>query len=136
MHEWLGDLRSGVRMLLVYPTLSLVAVVTLGVGIGLSTTVFSVVNGALFKGLPFPDSGRIVALMARRTAQNQGPQPLSVHDLAVFQERQTSFEQIGAYGFTPSTCRRRRAAERLRGQLTARRISGARCAACAGPRLS
>jgi hypothetical protein len=67
MHQSLADLRSGVRMLLKYPTLSLVAVVTLGVGIGLSTTVFSVVNGALFKGPPFPDADRIVALGAART---------------------------------------------------------------------
>jgi putative ABC transport system permease protein len=99
MHQSLSDLRSGVRMLLAYPTLSLVAVLTLGVGIGLSTTVFSVVNGALFKGLPFPDADRIVAIAATRTAQNQRRQPLSVQDLAVVEERQTSFEQIGAYGF-------------------------------------
>lgn len=99
MQQWLADLRSGVRMLLAYPTLSLVAVLTLGVGIGLSTTVFSVVNGALFKGLPFPDAERIVALAATRTAQNQRRQPLSVQDLAVVQERQTSFDQMGAYAF-------------------------------------
>lgn len=107
-------------MLLLYPTLSLVAVVTLGVGIGLGTIVFSVVNGALFKGLPFPDSDRIVAVMTRRTAQNQGPQAISVHDLAVFQERQTSFEQVGAYGFTPlNVSAEDERPERLRGgQLT------------------
>jgi putative ABC transport system permease protein len=121
MREWLGDLRSGVRMLIVYPTLSLVAVLTLGVGIGLSTTVFSVVNGALFKGLPFPDPDRIVAVMSRRATQDQGPQPLSVHDLAVIQERQTSFEQIGAYTFTPlNVSAEDERPERLRGaQLTA-----------------
>lgn len=120
MREWMGDLRSGVRMLLVYPTLSIVAIVTLGVGIGLSTTVFSVVNGALFKGLPFPDSDRIVALAGARNLQNQGPQPVSVHDLAVFQERQTSFEVIGAYGFAPlNVAAKEERPERLRGgQLT------------------
>jgi predicted permease len=120
MNQWLGDVRSGVRMLLKYPTLSLVAVLTLGVGIGLSTTVFSVVNGAMFKGLPFPDADRIVALTAMRNAQNQRNQPVSVHDLAVFQERQTSFEQIGAYGFTPlNVSAEGERPERLRGgQLT------------------
>lgn len=120
MHEWVRDLRSGFRMLLAYPTLSIVAVVTLGVGIGLSTTVFSVVNGALFKGLPFPDSERIVAVMARRTAQNQGRQPLSVQDVAVIQERQTTFETLGAYGFAPlNVSMEDDRPERLRGgQLT------------------
>src|SRR5512132_1151126 len=101
MHQWLADLRSGIRMLLKYRTLSLVAVATLGVGIGLSTTVFSIVNGAMFKGLPFPDADRIVAVATTRTGQNQGRQPVSVQDLAVIQERQTSFDQIGAYGFAP-----------------------------------
>jgi predicted permease len=99
MDQWLADLRSGVRMLLKYPTLSLVAVLTLGVGIGLSTTVFSIVNGAMFKGLPFADADRVVALAATRPAQNQPRLPVSVQDLAVYQERQTSFQEIGAYGF-------------------------------------
>jgi hypothetical protein len=65
MRQLLTDLRSGVRMLVKYPALSLVAIVTFGLGIGLTTTVFSVVNGALFKGLPFRDPGAR-ALGARR----------------------------------------------------------------------
>jgi predicted permease len=107
-------------MLLKYRTLSLVAVLTLGVGIGLSTTVFSVVNGAAFKGLPFPEADRIMAVTGTRTAQNQPRQFISVHDLAVFQERQTSFEQIGAYGFSPlNVSAEGERPERLRGgQLT------------------
>ncbi len=120
MHLWLADLRSGIRMLLKYPTLSLVAVLTLGVGIGLSTTVFSIVNGAMFKGLPFPDADRIVAVATTRTAQTQNRQPVSVQDLAVFQQRQTSFDEIGGYGFTPlNVSTEGERPERLRGaQLT------------------
>ena len=101
MSHLLGDLRSGVRMLVKYPTLSLVAVLTLGLGIGLSTTVFCVVNGGLFKGLPFPNAGRIVSVVSTTPSQNQPRQPMSVHDLAVIQDRQSSFEKIGAYGFAP-----------------------------------
>jgi hypothetical protein len=55
MNQLAGDIRSGLRLLVRYPTLSLVAVLTLGLGIGLGTTVFCVVNGALFKGLPAAD---------------------------------------------------------------------------------
>lgn len=101
MHKLWTDIRSGVRMLVKYPTLSLVAVLTLGVGIGLSTTVFCVVNGGVFKGLPFPDSDRIVALVTTNVTQGQPRQPISVHDLAVWQARQTSFEKIGAFQFAP-----------------------------------
>ena len=62
---------------------------------------FCVVNGGLFKGLPFPEADRIVALVSSTPGQNQPRQPVSVHDLVVLQERQTSFEKIGAYGFAP-----------------------------------
>jgi putative ABC transport system permease protein len=101
MTQLLSDLRSGVRMLVRYPTLSSVAVVTLGLGIGLSTTVFCVVNGGLFKGLPFPNADRIVALTSTNPAQRQPRGPISVHDIAVWQERQTSFETFGAWNFSP-----------------------------------
>jgi predicted permease len=101
MTSLVTDVRSGVRMLLRYPTLSSVAILTLGLGIGLSTTVFCVVNGGLFKGLPFPDADRVVSVVTTHPAQNQPRQPVSVHDLAIWQERQTSFEKFGAFGFAP-----------------------------------
>ena len=97
MNRLFGDITSGMRMLVRYPSLSLVAILTLGVGIGLSTTVFCVVNGGLFKGLPFPDADRIVAVYSSNVTQGQPRLPMSVHDFGVQLERQTSFEAIGAY---------------------------------------
>src|SRR5436190_15508622 len=101
MNQLFTDLRSGVRMLFKYPTLSLVSVVTLGLGIGLSTTVFCVVNGGLFKGLPFPQADRIVSLVGTNPSQNQPRTPISAQDLAVWQARQTSFDKLGAFTFSP-----------------------------------
>jgi putative ABC transport system permease protein len=101
MNQLAGDIRSGMRLLLKYPTLSLVAVLTLGLGIGLATTVFSVVNGGLFKGLPFPDADRIMAVVATNPSQQQPRQPISIQDLEVWKERQTAFEQFGAYTLAP-----------------------------------
>lgn len=101
MDRLFGDLSSGVRMLVRYPTLSLGAILTLGAGIGLSTTVFCVVNSGMFKGLPFPNADRIVAVFSSNAAQGQPRLPLSVHDLAIHQARQTSFEAIGPYGSGP-----------------------------------
>jgi putative ABC transport system permease protein len=101
MNQLLADLRSGVRMLITYPTLSLVSVLTLGLGIGLSTTVFCVVNGGLFKGLPFPEGDRVVSLVGTNPSQNQPRQPIGVQDQAVWQARQTSFDKLGAYTFSP-----------------------------------
>jgi putative ABC transport system permease protein len=96
----IADLRSGARMLIRYPTLSAAAILTLGLGIGASTTVFSVVNGALFKGLPFRDADRIVAIFSTNVAQRALQQPVNAQDLAVFRARQTVFARIGAYGLT------------------------------------
>jgi predicted permease len=101
MDRLLSDLTYGVRMLVRYPTLSLGAIVTLGVGIGLSTTVFCVVNAGMLKGLPLPNADRIVSVYATNPSQGESRLPISVHDLAVYQERQTSFEVVGAFTAGP-----------------------------------
>jgi predicted permease len=101
METIFADIRSGVRVLIKYPTLSAVAVLTLGLGIGLSTTVFCVVNGGLFKGLPFPEPDRVVALVSTKLSQNQPRRNVSVHDLDVWLSGQTAFERVGAFGFVP-----------------------------------
>jgi putative ABC transport system permease protein len=101
MDQLLSDIRSGFRMLIKYPTLSTVAILTLGIGLGLSTTVFCVVNGGLFKGLPFPDASRIVSIVGTNPAQNEPRLPLSAQDLLVWRERQTSFERLGPFAFAP-----------------------------------
>ena len=88
-------------MLVKYPMLSIVAILTLGLGVGLSTTVFSIVNGGLFKGLPFPHADRIVAVVGTNPSENQPRQPISVQDLVIWKARQTSFEQFGEYWGTP-----------------------------------
>jgi putative ABC transport system permease protein len=100
MNHVLSDLGSGVRMLFKYPMLSVVAILTLGLGIGLSTTVFCVVNGGMFKGLPLPEGDRIVSVFATNVAQGQPRLPMSVQDIAVHLSRQTSFEAAGAYAST------------------------------------
>jgi putative ABC transport system permease protein len=101
MRQLVTDVRSGLRMLVKYPMLSGVAILTFGLGIGLSTTVFCVVNGGLFKGLPFPEADRIVAVVGTNPSQNQPLQPISVHDLVIWKARQTSFEKFGEYSSAP-----------------------------------
>jgi putative ABC transport system permease protein len=101
MQQFLTDVRSGIRMLVKYPMLSFVSILTLGLGLGLSTTVFSVVNGALFKGLPFQDSDRVVSLIAARPSQNQQLQGISIQDVDVYRQRETSFERMGPFTIVP-----------------------------------
>src|SRR5687768_6917986 len=56
------DLRYGVRMLLKKPGFTAIAVITLAVGIGASTAIFSAVNPILFESLPYPDASQIVTI--------------------------------------------------------------------------
>jgi predicted permease len=62
MNSLLQELRFGLRMLVKNPIFTLVAVVTLALGIGANTTIFTVVNAVLLRPLPYPSSERLMEL--------------------------------------------------------------------------
>jgi len=65
MEAFVKDLRYGLRMMAQNPAWTAVAVVTLALGIGANTTLFSVVNGVLLNPLPYPQPDRLIALYSR-----------------------------------------------------------------------
>jgi putative ABC transport system permease protein len=68
IEELLQDVRYGLRQLRRNPGFTAVAIITLALGIGANTAIFSVVNGVLLNPLPYPNANRLVAL-AQRTRQ-------------------------------------------------------------------
>jgi putative ABC transport system permease protein len=101
MDTLLKDLRFSIRMLVKHPTISLISVVTFGLGIGLTTTVFSIINGALFRGLPFEGSDRIVRVDRAKPSENIWRMSVGVPDFLDWQAQQTVFEAMAALSTAP-----------------------------------
>ncbi|MBI1176576.1 FtsX-like permease family protein [bacterium] len=91
------DLKFALRQLLKNPSFTAVAVLTLALGIGANTTMFSLVNGVLLKPLPYPDSDRLVALFNNQREQGQDLVGLTAPDFVDWRAQSTSFEDLAAY---------------------------------------
>jgi len=93
-----SDLRHGARLLVKQPGLTAIAVLALTLGIGLTTMMFSIIQGAFLRGLPFEESDRIVAVTrADTTNPNNSRGSVSPHDLEDWREAQQSLEPFGGY---------------------------------------
>jgi len=98
VQDSLLDLRYGVRALRRAPVFTLVAALTLALGIGATTAVFTVVHGVLIKPLPFRDSDALVSLMHTSKDLNGGPPVgLSLSLLLTYTRENRSFEQLGVW---------------------------------------
>ncbi|HYO99377.1 MAG TPA: ABC transporter permease [Pyrinomonadaceae bacterium] len=92
---FLQDLRYGARMLVKHRGFTFVAVLTLALGIGANSAIFSVVNAVLLKPLPYKDPNGIVYLWERLPQGGEGS--VSVPNLRDWQEQNDVFEHIAAY---------------------------------------
>ncbi|MFP5378593.1 MAG: ABC transporter permease [Vicinamibacteria bacterium] len=92
----MSDLGLALRMIRKQPGMAALAIVALALGIGLTTTMFSIVNGAVLRGLPFDESNRILHVAPFNIA-DQDDGDTRVHTYAEFVARQQSFEQLAAF---------------------------------------
>jgi len=100
--EMFQDLRFGLRMLLKNPGLTITAVLSLIIGIGATSAIFSVVNGVVLRPLPYQEPDRLVRIWQNRTQVNISQLPVSAGNVNVWRNRAKSFETVAVFASTAS----------------------------------
>jgi hypothetical protein len=95
LDDLLQDLRYGARMLLKQPGFTLIAFITLALGIGATTVIFSAINSVLLRALPYEDPDKLV--MVWSTQESGSQTPVSPADMADWRKQNKVFEDIGGY---------------------------------------
>ena len=97
MNTLLQDIRFGLRMLLKSPSISIVAVIALALGIGANTAIFSVVNAVLLRPLPFPEPEKLVSLFEADTQRGLVRGSHSYPNFLDMRAQQDVFERVSSY---------------------------------------
>ena len=95
-HLW-QDVRFGLRMLRKNPGFAAVAVLTLALGIGADTTIFSVINATLLKPLPFPQPDRLVLVWETSGKGHDNWNAVSAPNFWDFERQSKSFERMAIF---------------------------------------
>jgi putative ABC transport system permease protein len=97
MSSLLQDIRFAFRQARSRPGFTLVVIGVLALGLGANAAIFSVVNAALLRRLPYPDPGRLVLLFERDVVrEGGGPNVVSLRNFLDWQTKSTSFESMAA----------------------------------------
>ncbi len=111
------DLRYGFRMLARNPGFTVVAVLTLALGIGANTAIFSVVNAVLLQPLPFRDPDRLIIVNETARRGTVQLRPVSYPDFLDWSEQSQTFEELAAFSPNNYTLTGDGEAERVVGEL-------------------
>ena len=113
MHTILQEFRYALRQMRKSPGFTVVAVLTLALGIGANTAIFTVVNAALLRALPFQAPARLVHLCETRTAGTFQKMEFSYPDFVDFRDHNQSFSGVGGYFPVNATYSGREGAEQV-----------------------
>jgi predicted permease len=94
MQTLVQDLRYGARMLVKQPAFTLIAVLTLALGIGANTAIFSIVNGLLFNPLPYQNAERLAIIWTHSPGANVAQDWPSPGQFSALKSENTVFEQL------------------------------------------
>lgn len=117
MVNFLQDIRFGIRMLRKTPGFALVAILTLGLAIGATTAIFSIINIVLLQPLSFRESDRIVSVWERVTGGEQSRFRVAPGNFFDWRERSRSFSKLAAFGASGMTLTGVGDPEQLRGAV-------------------
>ncbi len=113
LETWLQDLRYGLRLMRRNPGFTLIAVLTLALGIGANTAIFSVVNGVLLKPLPYEEPARLVRIF--EDSRDYPKSPMSPANFLDYRKQNAMLESFAGYTRYDLQLAQEDGAERLKG---------------------
>ena len=113
----MNDLRYALRSLIKQPGFAAVVVLTLALGIGASTAIFSVVNAVLLRPLPFPNSDRLQVVWGNYRTLNIEHLPAKAAEYSDYARQQQVFDSVAAYATHSFTLSSAAEPERIRGAI-------------------
>src|SRR5215813_10361093 len=90
------DLLCGCRMLLKKPAFTIVAALSLGLGVGANTVIFSLINTTLLRPLPFLDAGKLIVIWTVPVQDRTQRNAVNFTSYVAFRDKLQSFECVGA----------------------------------------
>ena len=101
------DLKHGIRMLMKNPGFTFVAIISIAIGVGANSAMFSVADGLVFRPLPVPRAGEVVSVVGQERNVGFGNRRVSYPDYVDVRDKATSVRGLVAYTFVITTFARR-----------------------------